>query len=131
MSGAGDGEHVGADNRPPESAGLQSVIDGSVIDWERQQPGADLGGAGDGEHGGADNRPAGRAGLHSVIDSERQPPGADLGGAWDGEHGGADNRPPGRAGLQSVIDSAASMIQPKRPFFAEKGEPFTRSEFEE
>ena len=38
-------------------AGLQSVIDS-----ERQPPGADLGGAGDSEHGGAaDNRPHGRA----------------------------------------------------------------------
>ena len=90
-----------------------------------------MGGAGEGEHGGADNRPPGRAGLQSVTDSERQPPGADLGGAGDGEHGGADNRPPGRAGLQSVIDSAASRIRPKRPFFAEKGDPFTGSEFKE
>ena len=39
----------------------------SVIDSERQPPGADLGGAGDGEHGGADNRPPGRAGLQSVT----------------------------------------------------------------
>ena len=75
----------------PGRAGLQSVIDS-----ERQPPGADLGGAVDGEHrdGGADNRPgagraAGRAGLQSVIYSERQP-GAELGGAGDGEHGGAD-----------------------------------------
>ena len=85
-------------------------------------------GAGDGEHGGADNRPQERAGLQSVIDSERQPTGVDLGGAGYGEHGGADNRPPGHAGLQSLIDSAASMIRPKRPFFAEKDESFTRSE---
>ena len=54
----GSGEPGGADNRPPERAGLQSVIDS-----ERQPTGVDLGGAGDGEHGGADNRPPERAGL--------------------------------------------------------------------
>ena len=80
----------------------ERVILYSVIDSERQPPGADLGGAGDGEHGGADNRPQGRAGLQSVIDSERQPPGADLSGAGDGEHGGTYQGPPERAGLQSV-----------------------------
>ena len=58
MGGAGYGEHGGADNRPPERAGLQSVIDS-----ERQPTGVDLGGAGYGEHGGADNRPPERAGL--------------------------------------------------------------------
>ena len=73
MSGAGDGEHGGADNRPPESAGLQSVIE-----LERQPPGTDMSGAWDGEHVGADTRSPYFAGLQSVIESERQPPGADL-----------------------------------------------------
>ena len=58
LGGAGYSEHGGADNRPPERATLQSVIDS-----ERQPTGVDLGGARYCEHGGADNRPSERAGL--------------------------------------------------------------------
>ena len=54
----------------------------SVIDSERQQPGADMGKAGDSGHGGTNHGPLQRAELQSVIDSETQLPGTDMGGAW-------------------------------------------------
>ena len=55
---AGDGEHGLTNHGPLERAGLQSVIDS-----DRQPPGADLGGAGDGGHGGTSlGGPQGRAG---------------------------------------------------------------------
>ena len=92
--------HGGADNRPPEPAGLQSVIDS---EW--QPPGAVFGGAGDNnEHVGPElttDRRIVPDCSYSAVSNRLGKAAARRGlellnRAWDGEHG-VDNGPPGRA----------------------------------